>query len=386
MSDNCRYRIVYCTPALYSAGGVERVISCKASYFADVLGYDVTVIVTEGKNKESFFPISKKVNIINFELNFEELWSANFLRKIVLYLSKQRKYKKLLTKQLLSIRPDFTISTLRREINFLTDIGDGSIKIGELHLNRKNFRELESRHYNVVKKLFAKIWMMDLVCKLRKLDRLVVLTEKSMASWPELTNVVVIRDPLPFHVESKNSLLSKRVITIGRYVYQKGYDLLLQAWAEIEKQFPDWQLSVYGMGDQKEYRRQMSELGLDPVRCQLNGPINDVSKEYLTSSIFVLPSRFEGFGLVVIEAMSCGVPVVAFNCPMGPDEIITNGEDGYLVPIGDVHELACKLQKLMKDDSLRMKFSERAYSNASKYRMEEIASQWTKLFSQLKER
>lgn len=386
MSDKSRYRIVYCTPALYSAGGVERVISCKASYFADVLGYDVTVIVTEGNNNESFFPISEKVNIINFELNFEELWSANFLRKIVLYLLKQRKYKKLLKKELLSIRPDFTISTLRREINFLTDIDDGSIKIGELHLNRNNFRELESRHFNVVKKLFAKIWMMDLVYKLRKLDRLVVLTEKSMASWPELTNVVVIRDPLPFHVESKNSLLAKRVITIGRYVYQKGYDLLLQAWAEIEKQFPDWQLSVYGMGDQKECRKQMLELGLDPMRCQLNGPVNDVSKEYLNSSIFVLPSRFEGFGLVIIEAMSCGVPVVSFNCPMGPDEIITDGEDGYLVPVGDVHELAYKLQKLMKDDCLRMQFSERAYCNASKYRMEEIASQWTKLFSQLKGR
>ena len=385
MSDNRHYKIVYCTPALYSAGGVERVISCKASYFADVLGYDVTIIVTEGKGDESFFPISKKVKIINFELNFEELWSAGFLGKIVLYLSKQWKYKKLLRKELLSIRPDFTISTLRREVNFLTRIDDGSIKIGELHLNRNNFRELDSPHYNFIKKLFARLWMKNLVCKLQKLDRLVVLTEKSKDSWPELSNVEVIPDPLPFHVDTKSSLASKRIITIGRYAYQKGYDMLLHAWAEIEKNKPDWQLAIYGMGDRTPYQNQEIELGLDTARCQLNGPVDNVSKEYLNSSIFVLPSRFEGFGLVIIEAMSCGVPVVAFNCPMGPDEIITDGEDGYLVPVGDVHALADKLQILMQDEDMQRRFSESACRHSAKYHLEEISRQWIHLFNQLKE-
>ena len=113
MSDS-KYKIVYCTPALYSAGGVERIVSVKASYFADVLGYDVTVIVTEGKGRTSFFPLSDKVKVINFELGFEELWRASFFRKVLLYLQKQRRFKKLLTAELMRIRPDFTISMLRR--------------------------------------------------------------------------------------------------------------------------------------------------------------------------------------------------------------------------------------------------------------------------------
>lgn len=383
MLSDCCYRLVYCTPALYSAGGVERIVACKANYFADVLGYDVTVIVTEGRGRASFFPLSDKVKVINFELDFEELWKSSFFRKVLLYLQKQRKYKKLLSAELMRIRPDFTISMLRREINFLTDIRDGSKKIGELHVNRSNYRNFEQNESNALKNLFAKLWMDSLVRKLKKLDRLVVLTEKSKSSWPELSNVAVIPDPLPFRIEAKSDMNSKRIITIGRYAYQKGYDMLLRAWAEIEKKYPDWQLAIYGMGNQNPLRNQMKDLGIDADRCLLNGPVNDVSKEYLNSSLFVLPSRFEGFGLVIIEAMSCGVPVVAFNCPMGPDEIITDGEDGFLVPVGDVYTLVDKLQMLMQDQELRMRFSEKAYRNSDRYRIDKISNQWIQLFTQL---
>ena len=385
MLADSSYKIVYCTPALYSAGGVERIVSVKASYFADVLGYDVTVIVTEGKGRASFFTLSDKVKVINFELGFEELWRASFFRKVLLYLQKQRQFKKLLTAELMRIRPDFTISMLRREINFLTGIRDGSKKIGELHVNRANYRNFEQNESNVLKKLFAKLWMDSLVRKLKKLDRLVVLTEKSKVSWPELSNVVVIPDPLPFQVEVKSDLHAKRIISIGRYAYQKGYDMLLRAWAEIEKKYPDWQLAIYGMGNQDSLRNQIRDMGIEEDRCLLNGPVNDVIKEYQNSSVFVLSSRFEGFGLVIIEAMSCGVPVVAFNCPMGPDEIISDGEDGFLVPVGDVHALAEKLQTLMQNQELRMKFSETAYRNSARYRIDKISNQWIQLFTQLSE-
>ena len=121
MVRNRKYKIVFCTPALYSAGGVERVVTVKASYFAEHLGYDVTIIVTEGKGRSSFFPVSKK---------------------IYLYFHKQRRFRKLLASELMRIRPDFTISTLRREINFLSSINDGSVKIGELHVNRANYRSV----------------------------------------------------------------------------------------------------------------------------------------------------------------------------------------------------------------------------------------------------
>ena len=358
--DSLKYKIVFCTPALYSAGGVERVVSFKAGYFAEQLGFDVTIIVTEGKEYACYFPLSDKVKVINFELGFEELWKASFIKKVFLYLNKQRQYKRMLKAELMRIRPDITISMLRREINFLTDIPDGSKKIGELHVNRANYRNFETNDSNGLKRLFAKFWMSSLVRKLKRLDQLVVLTEKSKASWPELSNVTVIPNPIPLYlppsplpkgvgIEVKSEKCTKRVVTIGRYTYQKGYDLLLQAWAEVESmrsegvKSEEWTLDIYGQGDQTDYRQLMTELGIDIDRCHLNGPVEDVVKVYQDSSIFILSSRFEGFGLVLVEAMACGLPVVSFDCPAGPDEIITDGVDGLIVPFGDVHALAEKI-------------------------------------------
>ena len=138
-TDKC-YKIVYCTPALYMAGGVERVLTLKANYFADKFDYDITIILTEGKGKPLFYPLSDKINIINLDINFEELWTCSFLKKIYIYIKKQRIFKKKLTAELMRIRPDITISLLRREINFFINIKDGSKKIGEIHVNRANYR------------------------------------------------------------------------------------------------------------------------------------------------------------------------------------------------------------------------------------------------------
>ncbi len=383
MMTSIPYKIVYCTPALYSAGGVERIVSFKASYFAEHLGYDVTIIVTEGRGRKCFFPLSDKVSVINFELGFEDLWKAPFLRKVFLYLSKQRKYKKKLSAELMRIRPDITISMLRREINFLTSLKDGSKKVGELHVNRANYRNFEANDSNVLKRLFAKFWMKSLVVQLKKLDQLVVLTEKSKVAWPELTNVSVIPDPIPLSLPIPHGTNTKRVITIGRYAYQKGYDLLLQAWAEVEKYYTDWTLEIYGMGDQSSYRQMMMNLGIDTNRCLLNGPVDDVRQVYKECSIFVLSSRFEGFGLVLVEAMACGLSVVSFDCPVGPDEIITDGYDGLLAPSGDVKVLAQKLMLLMADEGLRKRLSQNACQSAQRYEMNLIAGKWVDLFNKL---
>jgi glycosyltransferase involved in cell wall biosynthesis len=381
------YKIAFCTPALYSAGGVERVVSFKASYFAEQLGYDVTIIVTEGRGRACYFPLSDRVKVINFELGFEALWQASFVKKIFLYLSKQRQFKKRLKAELMRIHPDITISMLRREINFLTDIPDGSKKVGELHVNRSNYRNFEANDSNVLKRLFAKLWMRNLVKKLSRLDQLVVLTDKSKASWPELSNVSVIPDPITIEVKSekvKSEKCSKRVVTIGRYAYQKGYDLLLQAWAVVEKQYPDWTLDIYGQGDQTSYRQLMGDLGIDANRCHLNGPVEDVVKVYQDSSVFVLSSRFEGFGLVLVEAMACGLPVVSFACPAGPDEIITDGHDGLFATASDVHDLAEKLMTMMADENLRRRLGEQARQSARRYDMASVANLWTTLFEKVK--
>lgn len=378
-----KYKIVYCTPALYSAGGTERVVSVKANYFAEHLGYDVTIIVTEGNKGNSFFPLSDKVKVVNFGLGFEDLWNKPFLKKIYLYLVKQRKYKQLLTRELLRIQPDITITTLRREINFIHEMKDGSRKIGELHLSRANYRGVEDRESSSIKSLFSKWWKKDVISNLQRLDKFVVLNENAVLEWPELDNVTMIPDPLPLKMEEKSALQSKRIVTIGRYSYEKGYDFLLRIWALVEKKYPDWQLNVYGMGDPTPYVKLMDELSVDPRRCHLNSSLVDVESEYLRSSILVQPSRTEGFGLVLVEAMACGLPVVAFDCENGPRSLIEDGEDGFLIPPCDVESFADRLMQLMDDEKLRTKMGEKGLMKSQQYHISKIASQWEQLFDEL---
>lgn len=378
-----QYRIVYCAPAIYSAGGVERVVSVKSSYFAEIYGYDVTIIVTEGYGKDCFFSISPKVHIVNLNLGFEELWRVSFLKKIVLYLQKQQKYQQLLTKELMRIRPDITISVLRREINFVNSIHDGSKKIGELHVNRSNYRNFTTKDTSPFKRVFAYLWTKDLVRHLKALDRMVVLTDSARRDWPELSNVIKIPDPLPFNIDSAGNLSAKRIISIGRYAYEKGNDLLLQAWSIVEKECEDWCLDIYGMGDQQPYHCMIDEFGIDKQRCHLHGSLSDVKEEYLKSSLFVLPSRFEGFGLVIIEAMACGLPVISFDCENGPRNIISHGSDGILVKAFDVEEYAQQMIRLINDADLRKNLGGVAQETSWRYDIKGIAEEWRTLFDEV---
>ena len=379
-----KYSIVYCTPALYSAGGTERVVTMKANYFAESLGYDVSIILTEGYGMPPFFPLSDKVHVINLNLGFEELWEKPFGVKVVLYLKKQYQYKKKLRAELIRISPDITISTLRREINFINDIEDGSVKIGELHLSRANFRGFGRGNPNVLSRLFHAWWRRRLVVSLRKLGKFVTLTDKAISEWPELSNTIMIPDPLALDVKVQSTQQeSKRVIAIGRYAYEKGYDLLLRAWALVEKQYPDWSLDVYGMGNRQPYEQLLSKLNLNPEKCRLHGALSDVKKEYQNGSLLVLPSRTEGFGLVLLEAMAFGIPVVAFDCGNGPSSIISDGENGFLVQPFDIKDFAEKMMQLMEDDGLRKTMGSNGIRKAQQYTIDKIGLQWKQLFDDL---
>jgi glycosyltransferase involved in cell wall biosynthesis len=365
------------------AGGVERVLTLKTNYFAEHFGYDITIILTEGKDKPLFYPLSEKIKVINLDIGFEELWTCSFVKKIFVYLRKQSQYKKALTKELMRIRPDITVSLLRREINFLNDIKDGSKKIGEMHINRANYRNFETNDSNFIKNLFAKFWMYSLVSKLKHLDQFVVLTEEDKKAWAELPNICVISDPLSFCPTQRSSLSIKRVIAVGRYVYQKGFDQLLQAWATIERQYPEWQLVVFGDGDRTPYEQLIDDLKINRKSCQLHGRTDDVEKEYCNSSIFVLSSRFEGFGMVLLEAMACGLAVVSFDCPCGPKDIVKDGEDGLLVENGNIDLLASSLSRLMNDETLRQSMSKTGQKNAQRFSIDYVADQWRRLFESL---
>ena len=373
-------KIVYITPSIHTADGAARVLTMKANYFAEHFGYDITILLTEGKGLPFFYHVSDKIKIINYDLNFEQLWNCPFWKKFFIYIPKQIKYRRLVRKELMRIRPDITVSLLRREINFLNEIPDGSKKMGEIHVHRDNYRNFKDEKNNFVMNLFAKFWSKQLLNNLKKLDRFVVLTDKDRELWTELDNVVTIPNPSPFMPSAVSPLTEKRVIAVARYSHEKGIDLLLEAWAQVEKRTKDWRLEVFGDGDTTAFNALIDKLGIDRRRCQLNGRTADIEQEYLKSSIAVCSSRFEGFGMVIIEAMACGLAVVSFDCPWGPQSIIKNGEDGFLVENGNIEKMADALVRLIEDDNKRNTFAKNAIQNVKRFQIDRIAEQWRELF------
>lgn len=380
-----KIKIAYCLPSLYIAGGMERVLSIKANYFAEKLGYEVYIILTDEKDKKPFYELSPKINIINLDINYNLLWNKSFIKRVAGYLYKQQLYKKRLKKSLFQIKPDICISMLRREINFINSIKDGSIKIGEIHVNRDNFRDLkEEKSLNIIKNMIAKLWMKQLLRKLRKLDKFITLSNEDKSKWIELKNVEVINNPLPFFPDKKSDCTNKEIMAVGRYVYQKGFDLLIKSWEIVSKKHPEWILKIYGDGDREDYLEQIkkSEIGQS---CFLEPAVTNIVDKYTESSIFALSSRYEGFGMVITEAMACGVPTVSFACPCGPRDIIKNDIDGLLVENGNVQELADKICYLIEHEDRRKEMGKQARINVERFKIENIAIQWKDLFDSLME-
>lgn len=374
-------KIVYCTPSLYIPGGIERVLTTKANYFADVLGYEIYIILTDGKDREPYYPLSSNIHIIQLDINFEELWHLSFLRKILAYLVKQRLFKKHLSNVLMEIKPDITISLLRREINFITSIKDGSYKIGEIHVNREHYRNFETGN-NFFKRSFATIWQKQLIKSIKRLDKFIVLTEDDKTSWKELNNIEVIPNPLAsFHKEASVTK-QKQVVSIGRFSYEKGFDLLIKTWKIINFKHPDWMLKIYGSGNKQNLIPIIKKAHLSRS-VRVEDPISDIYKIYLESSLCVCSSRFEGFGMVLAEAMACGVPCVSFDCPHGPRNIISNTEDGLLAEDGNIQDLADKICFLIENENIRKEFGQKAVTNIQRFSIEVIAQKWDCIFKSL---
>ena len=233
-----------------------------------------------------------------------------------------------------------------------------------------------------VNSILTNCWVGSLVRNLRKLDKFVVLTRSDYEHWPELDNKIVIPNFISDFPSQPSSLKSKNVIAVGRYTWQKGFDLLIDAWCMVTKHNKDWMLHIYGPGDNDEYQRMADEKGVGN-RFVCHSYAKNVYEKYLDSSIFVLSSRYEGFGLVLAEAMASGLPSVAFSCPDGPADIVTDGVDGILVESGNVEKLAEGLLFLINHEEKRILYGSNACKNMQRYDKDNIMRQWIHLFESL---
>ncbi len=237
--------------------------------------------------------------------------------------------------------------------------------------------------YNHTATLFFSWWDYYIMKSLKKVNCIVTLTHDDKEFWIQYAKrVEVIPNILTIIPQKVIDYQSKRVIAAGRYVYQKGFDLLLEVWHLIDKSYNDWHLYIYGNGERAPYQQIVDKFDMNH-NVHLMPATNEIAEEFSKSSIFVMSSRFEGFGLVLAEAMSCGLPCISFDCPYGPRDIITNEDDGILVENENIKAFAKSLERLMGDYKLRTAMGETASKNILRYSPKIIMDQWESLFKSL---
>lgn len=370
-------KIVYCINAVSNSGGMERILQQKANYLADIVGYEVIIITTEQGNLRPFFPFSSKIRFIDLDVDYGDRADKpkkNIIWKVIWKNLHKPIHKRRLTKILIREKADVVVTLFNNDIGFLPSINDGSKKIAEFHFSYK-YKLIESNNPMVKFVQLLRIigWKRDVA----KFDHFVVLTYEDAGLWGSLNNMKVIPNFLPILQNKHSACSQKRIIAVGRASYEKGFDRLLYAWDNVFKHYPDWELYIFGNGVKELLKDILNDRKLEGV--YLEDATSEIFEEYLKSSLFVLPSRYEGFGLVIIEAMSCGLPVVSFDCPCGPKDIIRK-EFGSLVPNGDIQGLANAMMKWMSDEDLRIKGGRAARIAVQQYAQDVIMKKWIELF------
>lgn len=379
-----RMKIVYLYTSLRTVGGADRIISEKANYLADHYNHEVYFITDTQMGLPLTFPLSPKVRHIDLGIDFNRQYFHGILKRGIIYLRLMKRYKKELSQLLLQIQPDIVISTLSREADFLTELKDGSKKIAEIHIAKDYIRNLYlMRKQKGIYPWIARVWTKKMEKAVKHFDAVVVLTHQDAKSWQSIRPVCVIPNFLPFYPEKVLPSGNKKIISVGRLYEQKGYDLLIEVWKIVTRKHPDWHLHIYGNGEQEnELTGLIAKYGIGET-FHLEEPVKDILTKYAESAFYVMSSRFEGFGMVLIEAMACGLPCISFDCPHGPSDIIKDQEDGFLVENGNIQALAEKINILIEQPEKRQRMGEQARINVKRYDKTFVMQQWIELFNQL---
>lgn len=381
-------KLLYTIHSLYNPGGMERVLLNKIGWLRRNTEWEILVVTTDQKGRDLFFPLPEGVRMVDLGVNYSDDNGKSFICKVAGYFRRRRLHRKRLTELLMAERPDVVDCLYPGECSFVPDIRDGSRKVMELHqskmfhyqYNRSGLLGLADRYRARTDERLV-----------RRFDRFVVLTEEDARMWGEIPGMRVIPNAAKDICDGMRpnagvaSLDVRRVIAVGRLDYQKGFDRLIDAWVLVRKdgRFADWRLDIFGQGEWKEMlQRKIRTLGVGDS-ARLNAPVKDIAAEYKASSMLVMSSHYEGFPMVMVEAMSAGLPVVTFDYKCGPKDIIDDGRNGLLVKEGDIRGLADAMMSLMASPATLRRMSAEAKKVTERFSEEKVMGMWVRLYEGL---
>ena len=359
-------KLLYITPKINDEGGVQKVLSVRTNYFIEKFNYEIDILTQNSGNQNLFFNFNKKIGF------YDMILTGNKISKIV-------NYRNEILKQIAISKPDFVI---------ICDFGLKAFLIPFLFQTKiPIIFEAHGSIYNepiAIKNSFTTNILRKIKYEFRsfsakQFDYFVALSQESLSEWNN-KNGIVIPNPIE-NISDKIALLdNKKIIVVARHSYEKGIDRLSPIWNIVSKKHPDWQLNIYGKGDENlEFNHLSNKKNINFLE-----PVKNINDKYLESSICLMTSRSEAFPLVLLEAMSCGLPIIAYDCPIGPRAIIQNNENGFLIPDGNINLFAEKLSELIDNENLRKTIGQQAKISIEKYNIDTIMQTWNELFLNLK--
>lgn len=357
---------------LANKGGTERMATSLANALNE-RGYKVSLISVQPFDKP-FFEVDTRIK--TFQLFSEDTDKRKgVVSKVKVYPEIISSLNKVVKENKIDVIIDVDV-----DLSFFTltlKLWNSKIKV----ISWEHF------HYKENLGLRRRGWARQLAKKYA--DAIVVLTEQDKLAYEEdgktNTQISVISNFLDYVPQQQAELKAKKVLAIGNLIPVKGFDMLIKSWAGVKKRdcSDGWILQIVGDGTEKNNLIQQAEELRVSDSVKFIAPTTEIWNYYLNSSIFVLSSRYEGFGLVLLEAESAGLPSVVFDCPMGPREIVIDGEDSFLIPANDEAEMTKKICLLMQNDSLRKVMGAKAKENAKRFAKESIVDEWVNLIKSL---
>lgn len=375
-------RLLYFLPLLSTKGGQERTLTDKANWLAEK-GHQVMMVTFENDGALAY-PLDKRIIHTDLDCPYFRIYRLPFFRRFNAALKLKKLFRTKMAEVIAFFSPDVIAVTIPLTEFYLADLvrAAGHIPVViESHLARGHEAIARGFTERILEVLYPP------VKAIRKSEVLVALTKGDAAAWSKYHhNVRVIPNPLTYYppsLSSRSTSRSHRIICIGRLAPQKRFDRMIDAFSLIADKHPHWHVDIFGAGEAHGLhflQQRIADKGLTG-RIEIRPPVNDIYSEYQNSDFYVMSSDFEGFGLVIIEAMACGIPVVATDCPYGPSEIIADGETGLLAKM-DVEDLADKMDWMIAHDDERLEMGRRAYQAAARYSLKRIMPEWEQAYSQ----
>ena len=358
-------KIVYLYSSLAITGGIERVLVDKMNYLISHYGYEVYMITSDQGQHLVPYQMDERIHLLDLQIRFHSQYQYHGWQRVLERKRLALLYHHRLKEKLEEISPDIIVCTTSQNVHGLLQIKGKIPAVVECHVN---FVHPDSWLQHA-RTLFNNYWI-------GKADVLVTLTQADAKKWQHVNRHVHVI-PNIVHLNDTNrfsNCVNKRAIFVGRLVEQKGISDLVQIWRIVNSRYPDWQLDVFGNGQMES---------IPEIKLFIYPPIANIMEEYMHSSMLLMTSIYEPFGLVLPEAMSCGLPVVAFDCPYGPAEIITNEVDGFLVKNRDINRYVDSVCQLIESPDLRQTMGAAGIKASQRYQADRIMPRWKELFEHL---